>query len=175
MQAVHGIALVLAMAVSAIAADDMQPLSVKTGLWNVTLTTNSSGGPPISAERMESLTPEQRARLEQMWKNRQAKGAQTQSRTHCVTDEQLKDRDAFTEDEGPCSRTVITSTSKELNVRVQCTSEEGTRTSTYHIQALSPENIKGEVHIEASGGGKTLEISHDFTAKWSGPVCETAK
>lgn len=175
MRALYGTALALAMTLSAVAADDARPLNVKTGLWNVTLTTKTSGAPPVPAEQVEKLPPEQRARLEQMWKDRQAKGAQTKSSSHCITDEQLKDRDAFIEDEGSCSRTVITSTGKELNVRVQCISEEGTRTSTYHIQALSAENIKGEVHIEASGGGKTMEISHDFTAKWSGPVCETAK
>ncbi len=163
-------ALVFGVTTMVFAADKVDPLDVKTGLWDVTFTSNMSGAPPITADRLDKMSPEQRARLEKMWKDREAKGAQTSNRKHCVTQEQLKDH-AFIEDEPSCKRTVLASTSKELNVRVQCSSEEGTRTSTYHIHAVSSEEVKGAIHVEHSGGGRTLEITNDFTGKWLAPMC----
>ncbi len=168
------VALVFSIAIAAFAADKIEPLDVKAGLWDVTFTSNMSGAPPIPAERLEKMTPEQRERLEKMVKDREAKGAQTSNRKHCVTQEQLKDH-AFIEDEPSCKRTVLASTSKELNVRVQCSTEDGTRTSTYHIQAVSSGEVKGTIHIESSGGGRTLEITNDFTGRWIAPVCAGIK
>jgi len=115
-----------------------------------------------------------RARFEKMWKDREAKGAQTKTRQTCITDAKLKG-DAFVEDEPNCTKTVFKSSSKELNVRVQCASEEGTRISTYHIQAQSSDQVKGAVRIENSGGGRTLDIANDFTAKWAGTACGDVK
>jgi hypothetical protein len=43
------------------AADNVQPLDVKLGLWESTTTMEHSGAPPIPAEVLARLSPEQRA------------------------------------------------------------------------------------------------------------------
>jgi hypothetical protein len=174
MRVIHRTTLVFALAVTTLAADDIQPLNVKTGLWDITVTNDVKGEPPIPQDRLDKLTPEQRARLERMWKDREAKGAQTKTRKTCVTEAKLKSYE-FLDQEPSCTRTVIHSSSRELNFRVQCSSDEGTRVSTYHIQALSPENIKGTIRFENSSGERTLNISNEFTGTWSGPICGTVK
>src|SRR5271170_8464285 len=44
------------------AADEIQPLDVKLGLWETTWTSQSAGQVPIPPEAMANLTPEQRAK-----------------------------------------------------------------------------------------------------------------
>jgi hypothetical protein len=50
-----------------------EPLNVKTGLWQVTEISTTSGLPPIPASmqaRLDKMTPEQRAKLEAAMKGR---------------------------------------------------------------------------------------------------------
>ena len=63
-----GIALFAAM--SAWAAGTIQPLDMKPGLWEITLTVRSSGRPPMPPEVVAKLTPEERARIEAKAKER---------------------------------------------------------------------------------------------------------
>src|ERR1700676_2872864 len=56
-----------------LAAGKVQPLNVKTGLWQVSTTTTMSGLPDIPPEmqaRLDQMTPEQRAKMEAMMKSR---------------------------------------------------------------------------------------------------------
>ena len=55
------------------AAGKVQPLNVKTGLWQVSTTTTMSGLPEIPPDmqaRLDQMTPEQRAKMEAMMKSR---------------------------------------------------------------------------------------------------------
>ncbi|HTE88846.1 MAG TPA: hypothetical protein VK639_07845 [Terriglobales bacterium] len=56
--------LVMLSSVTVWAADKLQPLNVKTGLWETTTTRITSGEIPIPAEMLARLTPEQRAKME---------------------------------------------------------------------------------------------------------------
>src|SRR5690242_9544509 len=50
------------------AATKMQPLNVKPGLWETTVTYSMAGELPMSPEMLKKMTPEQRARLEEAMK-----------------------------------------------------------------------------------------------------------
>jgi hypothetical protein len=157
--------------VVAYGADKITPLNVKTGLWELTSTMSVKGAPGFSEDELKELSPEMRARLEQMWKANQ--GSKTTTRKTCVTAEQLK-KDPFVEESPDCTLTVVTSSSSEINVRKQCLSQ-GKRTSTsYRIQALTPENVKAALRMEETGK-ETLDISGEITGRWIAPVCGTVK
>jgi hypothetical protein len=57
--------IVLLLSLTVMAADKIQPLNVKLGLWETTHTTTTSGQMPIPPEMLAKLTPEQRAKMEE--------------------------------------------------------------------------------------------------------------
>jgi uncharacterized protein DUF3617 len=162
---------VLWWGVAAWAADTIQPLDVKVGLWDVTHTTAVAGQPPIPAEALDKLTPDKRAKLEQLMKDRAAQGPKTATLKHCVTKEELNKSNMLGDDSKSCNRTVITSTRRKLDARVACTEQGTKRTGTVHIEAIDPENVKGSMQMAMTGGDHTMTMSSTFTGKWIGPVC----
>lgn len=153
------------------AADKPQPLNVKPGLWETTMTTTTSGEMPIPAELLSKLTPEQRARMEQKMKDNSGEKTRTLTDKSCVTKEQIEEGLTFGHEQGKCTRTVVNSTGSVIDVRVTC-ADEGMKTSgTMHFEALSPESIKGTNQMNATGGGHAMSVHMTLTAKWIGPVC----
>jgi hypothetical protein len=77
---------------SAHAQIKVEPLNVKTGLWEATMTTTTSGAAPIPAELLSRLTPEQRAKMEEGAKVKASFASKTRTITSksCVTREQLE-------------------------------------------------------------------------------------
>ena len=65
-------------------ADAVQPLDVKPGLWETTTTTEMGGMPPMPADVLAKMTPEQRAKFEAAMKARAAQGAKTTTRRTCL-------------------------------------------------------------------------------------------
>jgi hypothetical protein len=152
------------------ASDKTTPLDVKTGLWEITFTSSVKGEMPVDPELLKKMTAEQRARLEQIVKAQQAKGAQTRTQKTCLTAEKLK-KDPFIEAAPNCTRTVVTSSSSEINVREQCSSNGEQQNTSYDIRAVTPENVKGTMRVEDTGNNKTLDISGDFSGRWIAPAC----
>ena len=98
------------------AADKPVPLSVKTGTWKMTYTVGATGQMPVSDESLAELSPEMRARMEQLWKERGSNATQTNTVKRCVTEEDLK-RSAFANDTKSCTHTVLASSGTALDVR----------------------------------------------------------
>ena len=157
------------------AADQIQPLDVKLGLWETTWTNQVSGQMPIPPEAMANLTPEQRAKLEEAMKARASKTPAERTRRTCITKERLDRSNAFGEDRKSCTQTVMTSTSHQLEMRVECSDEGIKSTGTIRIEATSSESVKGTTQMVASGGDRTMNINASFTSKWIGPVCGDVK
>lgn len=152
------------------AADKIQPLDVRLGLWEVSSTNETTGMPPIPPDVLAKMTPEQKARMEAMMQAQ--RGPHTKTRKHCLKKEDLEKGATFGEDRKNCTRTVVNSTSRKMEVRLQCQEESGTKSDmTLNIDALSAENVKGLVQGDVSGHGNTMHMKSDFTAKWLGPVC----
>jgi hypothetical protein len=167
--------LMFTLALPAWVTDKVQPLNVKLGLWETTTTVASSGEMPIPPDLLAKLTPEQRAKMEERMKARSAGQARTTTRKSCLTKEQLDKALAFGEDRKSCTRTVITSTSSKLGVRFEC-AEQGMKVEgTVQVEALSPENVEGSVHMTGAGSGHTMNTTSNFTSKWLGPACGDVK
>lgn len=71
--------LVLICAIAGWAADRIQPLNVKLGLWEMTITTKNSGQMPVPPELLSKLTSEQRARLEERMKAQSSGDSKTRT------------------------------------------------------------------------------------------------
>ena len=154
---------------------DFKPLDVKMGLWETTNTFQTSGMPPVSIppDALANMTPEQRARVEAMMKG--SGNNRTSTVKSCVTREKMNKQEWFNNDNRDCTRTVVSSSSSKLEMRLQCTSN-GTKTDgTFRIEALNSENIKGSMQMTSSGGDRPMNMNSNFTSRWIGPNCGDVK
>jgi Protein of unknown function (DUF3617) len=167
--------LILTSSVAVWAADKVQPLNVKAGLWEVTTIVTTSGELPIPAALLEKLTPEQRARIKDRIDARKSEPARTTIKEQCLTRKQLDSGIPFSPDRKSCTRTVLTSTGSKVDVRVECL-DQGIKTDgIFQVEALSSGNVKGAVSFSATGGDGAINSTSIFTAKWIGPSCSPTK
>jgi Protein of unknown function (DUF3617) len=147
-----------------------QPLNVKTGAWETTYVTTISGTPPIPADMLAKMTPEQRARFQEAM-GRMASGTpRTRTYKTCETKKDLE-KDPFEDKENSCVGTVLTSTGSKMEVHEVCTMEDAKVDAKVHIEAVDSEHVTGTVQSNASGGGNTMNINGTFTSKWLGAIC----
>ena len=165
--------ILLVFCSGAVADDSVQPLDVKTGLWETTLNTERTGALPIPPEVLARLTPEQRAKLEERMKASQAPKAT--ARKHCLTKDELNKPLSFGADDKECHRTIVTSSSSKQEFQVECTKGGMKQHGTFRVEALSDESVKGAVQMTVTNGDKTMNMHSEFTARWIGPVCVDEK
>ena len=156
------------------AADKLQRLDVKLGLWETTTTSNMSGAPPIPEARLAKMSPEERAMLERMMKAR-GDAPQTHTQKSCLTKEKLEKDLSFGDERGKCTHDILSSTSKEAEVKFHCADENMTSDGTAKFEAVSSENVKGTVHTTVSGGGNTMKMDLTLTSRYLGSSCGDVK
>jgi hypothetical protein len=157
-------------------ADAVQPLDVKPGLWETSTTTDMSGMPPMPADLLAKMAPEQRAKMEAAMKARAAQGAKTTTRRTCLTKQELNKPLAFGDDnDKSCKSTLISSSRSKQEAHLECANETMKRSGDVHIEALNPENVKGSIQMTAAGGGRSMNVNVGFTAKWIGSSCAELK
>jgi hypothetical protein len=169
------VAVILLWSFAIWAADRVQPLDIKTGLWEITTTNLMSGMPPIPPETLARMTPEQRARFEESMKATMSGKPKTTTRKDCVTREKLNKDYLFGEERKQCTRTVITASSSKTEMKMQCEEENMKMDGTVRMEALSSEQVKGTMKMMATGSGRTMNVDVDFNARYLGPVCGDTK
>lgn len=157
-----------------LAGDNVQPLNIKTGLWETTFTTAMSGRPPIPEEVLAKMPPEQRAKIEAAMKGAFSGAPKTRTSQSCVTKEQLN-KDLFSEDRKNCTRTVLKSTGSYMEIREVCENEGVKNEITIQIEALNSENVKGTSHVTSGSGDRSMNVNMSFTSRWLGAVCTEKK
>jgi hypothetical protein len=167
--------VIVLSSISLSAADKIQPLDVKLGLWETTYTTATSGAPPIPPDMLAKITPEQKARMEAMVKQRQSEGPKTRTEKKCLTQEDLNKSNILGEDEKDCTRTVISSTSHRLEAKIECTRGGGKQSGTIEMEALDTTNVRGSVHSTMTAGGNTMRIDTKLSSKYLGSSCGARK
>jgi hypothetical protein len=159
--------LILAAGVSR--ADDITPLNLKPGLWETTTVQERSGMPSIPPERLASMPPEARARIEAMTANKSA-GTTTQS---CRLD---KDLHPFTSDSNKsCTQTIVTSTGSKQEVKMECNMNGNTGTGTATVEAKDSEHVNGLVTMHMGANGRNMDMKITITAKWLSSDCGDVK
>lgn len=147
-----------------------EPFDAKLGLWEVTHTTQTQGAPPVD---MGKLTPEQRARLEAMFKARQ--GGTTRTVRSCLTKERL-DEEIFPSDkeDSNCTRTLIANTRTVREMKMECRGEHP-MTGDVRFEALSRERVRGNADMTIGGGPRPMKVHSTMTARWLGSDCGNVK
>ena len=156
-------------------AADYKPLDVKLGLWESTVTTKTTGTPPMPPELLSRLTPEQRAKMEAAMKANAARAAQPKTNRSCLTKEQLNKGLTFGSEgaSSACNRTIVTSNASEQDLRFEC--NEATHamkaSGTMHVEAVNSETVKGAGQGSTTDGTHTMNVQMSFSAKWISADC----
>lgn len=150
----------------AVAADR---LNVKTGLWEITASTEMAGMPPLPKEILDKLTPEQRAELEAKVKQSRAEGPHTDTSRECITDRDL-DKPFESANSEECTQEVVRTTRTSQEFKLTCTGEykgEG----TFKINAPTPETMTGLLDLSVGEGSSKMTVKADMKGRWLGPDC----
>ena len=127
------------------AADNYQPMNVKTGLWNVTHTNNLGGSQHANSYKT------------------------------CVTAKDLQTNPWGKGPEEKCDWTVIKSTSSDMEVHgasCEAGKEYGMQTEVdLKIHALDPSNVKATMQGTSTGNGQKVPFSGTFVGKWVSSSC----
>jgi hypothetical protein len=162
---------VLCLSASAALTAQLQPLNVKTGLWQVTeVSTVTAAIPPELQARLSQLPPATRAQLQSRFEGT----PHTTTYNTCVTPADL----AKLPFQGPnekCNWTTLTSTGSDMEVHgTACQAagnNDGTRAEAdVRIHVISSENATGSVQITVTGN-QTMNSSATFTGTWRGATC----
>lgn len=159
-----------AQAQSSPASKTKPALAVKMGLWQVTTTTQVGGQvPTIDTSR---LTPEQKAQAEAMIKAMM--GAHTRTSKVCMTEKKFAQSPFLDEaDTGSsCKQTFKTNTRKTLESAVECKGGARSMTGEMHIDASSPESVKGTIKSSDTEEGRTITVDMSLSGKWLGADCK---
>ena len=164
-----------------LAADKIQPISAKLGLWEVTSTQQMQGmptagasAPSIPPDALAKMPPEQRARVEAMIKQRSGQPTTRTTQT-CVTQEKLNNI-PFAEQRESCTRTIVTSTSKMFELHMECADKNGMNTTAdAKYEVIGDSTMKGTAKSKTLRNGQTMTMNIDLSGKWVSADCGTVK
>jgi hypothetical protein len=158
------------------AADNVVPLNVKEGLWEVTVVHSMTGMPNASManippDALAKMTPDQRARVEAMMGGK----PNTDVRKECVTKEKLAKNAAFSNTRGECTRTVVSSTGRRVEAKIHCEEKQSVSDGNFVMEALGSDNVKGTMHMAVTGNGHNMTMDMTITSKYLGQDCGDVK
>jgi Protein of unknown function (DUF3617) len=130
----------------ALAGNAIQPLHIKTGLWQVTLTSKMSTLP----------TPN------------------TSTYKTCVRKDDLT-KYPFTDPEDKCTSRVLTSTGSKMEARGTCRPEGGGPKYDFSLRVEAPdaEHVEGKGQLAISGPGGTMHGNYSAKATRIGATCSS--
>ncbi|HEV2385642.1 MAG TPA: DUF3617 family protein [Candidatus Acidoferrales bacterium] len=138
------------------ATEKLQPLKVKTGLWQMTETLTWKGLPPQMAAMMNSAHP-------------------TRTYKSCVTAKDLN-TNPWAEGSGDnCTWTVLNSNGTDMEVRgTSCDlGKNYDMTAELHgtVHVVDSEHGTGSMAVTVTGNGQTMNGHASYTGKWVGATC----
>ncbi|MGI9025208.1 MAG: DUF3617 domain-containing protein [Burkholderiaceae bacterium] len=140
-----------------------EPLYVKPGAWEFTVSTTTTVN-AITPKELAKLPPYRRSMIEKSMAGRSGK-PNTSVQKICVKKEDL-DRDRFPPgDDADCTRQNIVRTLKKMVVATSCSGVP--RTGTITFEAKTPESLAGTIDQPTSNG----KFHADINGRWLGPIC----
>jgi|SRR5580658_1582936 hypothetical protein len=168
------LALIVFCSLTVFAGDNVTPLNLKEGLWEVTTIHSMSGMPAMAnlpPDALAKLPPDQRAKVEAMMSGR----PNTDVRKECVTKEKLAKNAMFSKDRGDCTRTVVSSTGSRLELKIHCQEKDTASDGTLVLEALTTDGVKGTMHLATNSDGQNIKMDFTFSSKYLGPACGDVK
>jgi hypothetical protein len=146
-------------------------LNAKTGAWEMTTTTLTTGM-PAPAAALAKMPSEQRAKIEKMMQSRAGKPS-THVMKSCVTQKKLdQDRIIKSDDEGQCKKKIISKSANKIVFEQTCAAPRAS-TSTVMIEAKTPESIVASMDMVQ--GGASGKVHVDIKGRWLGANCAGIK
>lgn len=156
------------------AAGNVVPLNVKTGLWETTSTVTVNGAVGIPPEMVAQMTPEQRAQVEAAMKAMGNGKPRISTYKDCLTQKDLTE-DPFTHkaygENIKCQDTVIKATGSDLELKESCTQDTSKADVHVKFHASSSEHVSGTGTVVATAGGHTMTSDMKMESKWLGATC----
>jgi hypothetical protein len=148
-----------------------EALSAKTGLWETTTVTSSSGM-SIPADALAQMPPAQRAQMEQMFKQMGVGGPTTSKTRSCVTAKDLQEGAFRQQPEAgsDCKYTSVSSTSKRQEWTFQCKGNGGTASGRMQVEAVDSTHVRGTMEIKSP----QMSMNMKFDSAWLGASCAGA-
>jgi len=140
----------------------IHPLDVKTGFWELTLSSRVISQVP--AELLANLSPDQRAKIIDQYKTAGAKET-VQKSTFCLKTEDLETGNVLNIN-GASGPKEVTSSSQKLMVHI--TSEQVDQTSQF--ERVDPENFRGSIQMIGKAPS-SVTLLRNVVAKWVRPNC----
>ncbi|MGA3026627.1 MAG: DUF3617 domain-containing protein [Bryobacteraceae bacterium] len=162
--------LILLAPLACRAADDVTPLlKVKLGLWEDTVTTQSSGMPGLSEDMLARIPPERRAQMEAAMKGAMA----PHTFKSCVTSDMLKKAQAFEDrPNSSCKRTITSSSPGSMEFHMECDNGKSKTVGDGHFQAVDSETMKGEINgTTTTPDGRTITSKTTISGRWLSSDC----
>ncbi len=175
------LALCLLAVVAPISLAQAAGLNVKPGLWEMTSTGEATGAPPVPAEYLARMTPEQRAKMQERMAASMTRANQPRTNRQCVTAEELQhgidvqDEANRANQRRGCQKMLANVTSTVMDMKQTCNGEGQNTTMLMHFVATSPPSVTGHIEVTMSGSGNSMSIKREMTGKWLGPDCGTMK
>jgi hypothetical protein len=168
-----GAGLALGVAISTVAVG--ATLDVKTGHWEVTSSGEATGTPPIPPEVLAKMPPEQRAQIQARMAAMMERSNKPEVTRSCITEKSLQRGLDLNQRERPeCKRTVVNSSSSQIDVRMECTGEQKMN-GTFHVEAIDRQTIRGKFDMVVSNGANTMTMQRTLQGKWLGNDCGSVK
>jgi hypothetical protein len=148
-------------------AGSAEQLNIKTGLWEITSTTQMSGTPQLPKEVTAKMTPEQRARLEADLKSA-ARDAKKSTDRSCITQKDVQN--PFHGSNENCKQSIVRTTRTTQEVNLVCNGEPK-GTGFIRITTPTPETMTGVMDIKMGDGKDSLNLKANLTGRWIGADC----
>lgn len=146
-------------------------LDIKPGLWEISWKDNLKGN-PIPDSELAKMPPEQRAKMAEIFKKRQAMSQKTHTTKSCLTKDNIDNALSDHEGKDHCTNTIVSDTSTKSEFKFQCTGKES-RSGVMKIEALSRESIRHTVNMKMNSGKSTFDM--ESTGKWISTQCGDVK
>ena len=149
------------------AAQSADKLNIKTGLWEITSSTQMSGTPQLPKSVTDGMTPQQLAKLQADMKAASTDAKKNVDRS-CITKKDVEN--PFHGASENCKQSIVQTTRTTQEVRLVCDGKTK-GTGLIRINAPTPESMTGVMDMQMGDGKDTLNIKANLTGRWIGADC----
>ncbi len=151
-------------------------LKLRPGLWEMTTEGQTSGSPPIPPEVLANMPPDRRAKMEAVIAARRARAGQPHVSRQCITAESLQKGLDLDERRGSdCQEKVVSSSSSEMNIQIQCKGPRLATVGNLHFTTSGSEQLTGTINMNVGDGEQNMTVKRVIQGKWIATDCGDLK
>jgi len=152
---------------------DLVPPKIKLGLWEVSTNPKMGGQMPIPDDVLARMPPDRRAQLEASMQNL---GNKPRVIKQCMTAEKVARGFSTGRDDNPsCRKTVVSSTSSEMDMRLECEDAHSKTVMKIHFQLQGSDQMTGTYNMVRTAGDKTMTMDNTIQGRWIASSCGSVK